>query len=387
MFGANHSNVKKMRESGIELLKLIAILDIMLGHCIQTLSSENPYVAGSEYIMDLSAATNNMQNLFLSFFRIFLPGVLIFFICVSWFLLESNSTDFKRIFYMISEIWFISVAILIVMLVVRTGDIQPGLILSSLFPSTFATNWYMTCYILIYLLHPILNGLIYGMDKKRHFRCVAILSGLYIFINYFKNIIGKSGFFFTNWLVTWITVYFIVAYMKIYLMEFCNSTKANLRLFMFGAGGHVFLFILTDIIGLYTPMMKNKLLIWNVECSPFYIMACIAMFNLFRRFKFQSKGINYVSSLTLIMYITHENILIRNYIRPYIFKYIYEQFGYDFIVLWVLIITVLTFIISFILGAFYDIFLKQSVKRISDMVFECIKKKYLKLEARIIKLK
>lgn len=58
---------------------------------------------------------------------------------------------------MILEIWTVSIIILIVTYVILQGNISAKIVLESLFPTTFANNWYMTCYLLFYAIHPLLN--------------------------------------------------------------------------------------------------------------------------------------------------------------------------------------------------------------------------------------
>ena len=86
-----------MRDSGIELLKVIAILLIVISHVVQTLSSENPLIGYSDYILDLSCATKEMQLVILMIMRHFgALGNSIFFICSTWFLLDSKIVSVKK---------------------------------------------------------------------------------------------------------------------------------------------------------------------------------------------------------------------------------------------------------------------------------------------------
>ena len=78
---------RNARDSGIELLKILAIFLIVISHVAQTLTSENPYITYNGYIVDISHATTNIQHLILVCFRTFGPlGNSIFFVCSTWFL-------------------------------------------------------------------------------------------------------------------------------------------------------------------------------------------------------------------------------------------------------------------------------------------------------------
>ena len=56
----------------------------------------------------------------------------------------------------------------------------------------------MTCYLLFYLVHPILNKIIEQMDQKQLFRSTVALTILYIEFNFIK-----SKLFFGSDLILW----------------------------------------------------------------------------------------------------------------------------------------------------------------------------------------
>ena len=83
------------RRSGIELLKIAAILLIVISHITQTMHAPNPDIAYSGYLIDLDSATRSLQTFVLILFRHFgVLGNTVFFICSAWFLLESDK--FKK---------------------------------------------------------------------------------------------------------------------------------------------------------------------------------------------------------------------------------------------------------------------------------------------------
>lgn len=63
---------------------------------------------------------------------------------------------------MIVEIWVVSVVILFCCLVALHGRISAKNIAKSFLPTTFENNWYLTCYLLFYPLHSVLNRVIEG---------------------------------------------------------------------------------------------------------------------------------------------------------------------------------------------------------------------------------
>lgn len=57
------------RNSSIELLKIVGIILIVISHVVQTLHSNNDYVIENDYILDISTATTNIQQLILTILR------------------------------------------------------------------------------------------------------------------------------------------------------------------------------------------------------------------------------------------------------------------------------------------------------------------------------
>lgn len=69
------------RRFGIELLKIIAMIMIVVSHVTQTLYSENIHYA-SDYVIDIKQATTSIQQLILLLFSFCgEQGNLIFFTC------------------------------------------------------------------------------------------------------------------------------------------------------------------------------------------------------------------------------------------------------------------------------------------------------------------
>lgn len=89
---------------------------------------------------------------------------------------------------MLCEIWFVSMFIFVVMLIIRKGDISGEIFLNSIMPTTFASNWYLTCYLLFWPIHPLLNVVINKLDKQHLFRISTALFVIYACFNFIKKI-------------------------------------------------------------------------------------------------------------------------------------------------------------------------------------------------------
>lgn len=120
----------------------------------------------------------------------------------------------------------------------------------------------------------------------------------------------------------------------------CNI-KINIILFAGGLLGNTLTVILTNILGLHFEIFRDQLLKWNIRTNPFIILSAIAAFNIMRQLRFKNAIVNGISAYSLLIYIIHENLLVRTYFKPYIWHYIYNKFGYEHVIAWVFAVSIL----------------------------------------------
>lgn len=383
MLNSKQHHLLETRNSSIELLKIIGIILIVISHVVQTLYAPNEYVTTNAYILNVSRATVNAQQFILTLLQYGGSfGNTVFFACSAWFLLESHKSNKKKIFQMLMDTWVVSILILIVVYVIRNGNIDIELIIKQILPTTFGNNWYITCYLLFYLLHPSLNWVIKKMEQPALLKSTLLLFFLYFCVNYIMG-----GLFFSSNLIFWIALYFIIAYIKYFLVDLSNNIKTNLILFAFGFLGNIGIVLLTNILGLRVEMLSNSLLRWNTNCSPFLLMMAISMLNIARNIHFKSNAINYISSLSLLIYIFHENLLLRTFYRPLMWNYIYTQFGYTYVIVWTLVLTVIVFCFGLMASFIYKNTIQKIVVSVCNWLYPILQKLYSKAETKILEFR
>lgn len=373
------------RDSGIEFLKISAVILIIISHVVQTVGTPNSYVPFQDYVISLDTATQNVQRLIMTMLRY--SGVLgnsIFFSCSAWFLLDSERSNKRKILKMFLDIWIVSIISLVAGLFIYKGNIGKGIIMFLLMPNILASNWYTTCYLLFYMLHPFLNKLINQMTKVTLFRLSSVLMVLYIFMNwiiypFFGDIL------FTSAIILWVAIYLIIAYMKLYLTDLSNNIKFNVGIVCFGLIVNCGVVVATNYLGLRISCFQNKLLCWNNNCNPFLIIVAIGLLNISRNIKFHNYYINQVSKLSLLIYIIHENRFFRVYIRPQMWQFVYQKYGYSNIVMWTMILTVLLFCGSLILSLIYKQTLGKVVEKLVNQVYPHLVSHYVRFEEKLLR--
>lgn len=99
---------------------------------------------------------------------------------------------------------------------------------------------------------------------------------------------------------------------------------------------------------------------WSLLVNPIITVMTLSLFFIFKETnnKIVYHGtvkivISLISSLSLLIYVIHQNILIANYVKPQIWSVLHRVFGYQYLVGLSLVFTVASFIISFFISVLY----------------------------------
>lgn len=345
----------RTRKSGIELLKVFAVIMIVMSHAIPF--TTNGILADGtvvDYMLNLNLATENIQIFICNLIRYGGQlGNAIFIVCSAWFLIDSKGTKFEKIFNIIVDSFLISLSILLIYSLLGF-KLNFTTIIKQLMPITMKNNWYVTCYLLFYLIHPLLNIIIKEVNQKQLFYINFSMFGLY-------SVIGSiflESYFYTQ-LIGFIEIYFIVAYVKLYMKNFTLDKKKNILILIISSISYFLLIALTNILGLHISLLSDKMLHWCYFYNPFILAISISLFNLFKNFDFSNKFINYLSSLSLYVYIIHTNNLYVRYTFLQSYSYILKTFSFKKILLIVLIYGVCLFSISYVLAVVYNFCIRK----------------------------
>ena len=240
--------------------------------------------------------------------------------------------------------------------------------IKQVFPTTFANNWYMTCYIIFLFIYPWLNKLISITNQRQLLRIVLFSSTLWIIICYFK-----PGLFFTSSLTIWISIYFLIAYLKLYCKNIVTNTKVGIWLIVVGIIGYIGQVVVTNYVGLYLiSFFLEKVMRWNSNNCPFYIMIALGSLIVALKSNFKSKFINYISSLSMLVYLFHENYLFRTYTRPVIWKYLYKAYTFNNVVLLDLAYSLILFAVAIIVSFVYKETIQKFTTKMSNKLYLAI---------------
>lgn len=308
-------DVKKERNSNHELMRIISMFFIVLGHVL--LFSD---------LLNTPNKTANMVYYFLEFILIIHVNS---YVLVSGYYQSNSKFKQSKLWQIINCSWFYRVLMLIVFSVFGIISVNKVQVFKDLLPVTLDNYWFIKDYILLYCLSPFLNKFIKSIDK-RSFQKLLIVG--FIIFSIIPNITG--GEFFANngyTLYNFIYLYLIGAYLRIYPIDksyfFRIFSKEAFRIIM------VIVFIscvfLNYVLYFYSKQITGfndffDLSAYYISSSsiaysnPIIIIQTIAYFSFFSTLSFHSKFVNKCSSLMLGVYMIHEN----RYVRANLYKWL-----------------------------------------------------------------
>ncbi len=333
----------KQRNSSIELLKVFAVVMIVLSHAA---AGALGYVEGLPSKVTTAELVNLGQI-----------GNCLFFIASAWFLCASIKFKPEKAIKLVSESIVTSLAC--TAFVVLLGyQLSKGEILLSAFPITYGYNWFISCYLLVYMIHPLLNAVISNMSRQQHFN---LISSMIVIYGCFVITIGGGKLYYTE-LLGFIMIYFITAYLK----QYHHNIKIKFLL-MWITLGLLLWQVSTIVISLGgKPLWLNKFV------NPCFMLIAFPAFLYVVKFNFTNRFINWLSSLSLMIYMLHNNKLVREILEVDFFLKQSKISSNGEIFITVLLWFIITLLLSIIVGAlFQKIFSLSCFGRLYNYVSNC----------------
>lgn len=283
--------------------------------------------------------------------------------CLGWFLCLSDRIRLNRVVKLVLDVLAISLVILA--LAILFG-VRPGAkdIVKCLFPTTFANNWFVTCYILLYAVHPALNWVFKRLGKRGHAGVCIVFFGIYMLLP-----AVHGGHYYISEFLIMVTEYALVAYGRYYLPETLGCAKIGWIAFLVGSVGTILAIVLLEQVGLRVDALSSKMLHFDNDGNPLLFLSVLGCFNLVRLRPFVNGRVNRIAPIMLLVYLIHENLIVRSYVRPSIWLWIHDVLGYDMLFVWLALFSFALFLVALLLGALYNKTLSKpgTVKNLSQI--------------------
>lgn len=371
-----------MRKSSVELLKVIAIVLIVINHVTMTLEALGVDKFISAYDNgSLEYAATSPQVFMLMVFRTFGAwGNALFFCCSAYYFFRNkNCFNITKELRLLAESWTISIICLISYMVLINRHIGLSFIIKSLLPNFFCNNWYITCYLLFYPIHPLLNRLIDNLTRKEHLSVALFGFILYYCLGYLKE-----DSFFASRLVQWVVLYIILAYPWKYMPNTCKDRTINMWLLFTSSLSSGAVLLAYNALSLRFAMLDGHVSHWFTNANPFIVVGAFASMNLCVTGLMKSNFINRISRHSLYVYLLHENLLFRVVPRRMFVMSISALFGISSPVVLVLLCTFFLLCICCVCSRLVMLLTDSPIegvsKRLASMIEERVNRMYVLLE-------
>lgn len=301
------TNTNKKKNSSIELLRIVAMFFIVLGHYTTH--------GGFSNVID----EMNFNSTYLSCIALF-GGIscYIFSLITGFYMVDNNSNflmQYKRFFKLLSQLLFYSLCALLFLMLLKAFNFlqnDSNLALNStsivhcFFPIFFG-NWYFKTYLYFMLFIPFINKTINSIQRIEHMVLAYVAFITWCIINnlaIMDSLYGSLGMMFT--------MYLIGSYIKKYKNRFKINNTLYLSIALFSSLLKIVIQILYHIssVNAFLVAMENVFGSFNVMDCIDSLLSCIIaiyLFLFFSNFDFQNKKIDAIASSTSGIYLLHDN--------------------------------------------------------------------------------
>lgn len=196
-------------------------------------------------------------------------------------------------------------------------------------------------------------------------------------------LLGRSAYFNTN-LVDFIGIYIIVGFIK----KWMNKEKygiAGKKLLIIGMSGWISGTAILNMLGLAVTVFQGRMHSINHFSNPFFICIGIGLVLMASNGHFYSKRINYLSGMSLLVYVIHAHRYMIDYVRHYVFDWILERYSYRCLSVWIVLFAIILYGISMALSVIYTVTIQKTIHKLSEWVGAVIEKRMLCLAGKMEK--
>lgn len=352
---------RKQRNSAIELMKIIALFFVVLCHSLP-LYKLGGTTELTGYLNLREGATNIQQIILIIYSHLGQIGNALFLVPSAYFLLDSNDVNKNKIVQFIADTFIVSVVFLALFIIIK-GNIPISFIITSLFPTTFGFYWFITCYILLYSIHPWLNTVINKLEKKQLFITCVTFFILYCGISFVLD-----GKYYYSQLIGFIVYYFFVSYVKLYLKNLSTNKSVNRKILLFSICGFICLIIVSSYIGVRFNVVNGLVGHFETFINPFIVGIAISLFDLCNTHNWYNKIVNGISATSLLVFVISNNQLACSFLKPNLFEYIFSNYSYSYITIICPVIAFVTLLISILISLVYSATIQKIVRKVCGKI-------------------
>ena len=220
----SQSITKKKRDANIELLRIVAMLMIITLH----------FNYRSNALLVLGEPASNVQIFATVLEAIAITGVNVY-VLISGYYLSSSKVKFSKILLLILQVYFYTLLISGAMMFVGAYSVKPedklDRALRYLFPISSEHYWFVTAYVIMYVLAPVMNAAVNTLKRKQ---LKTVIIGLLTWFCFINSIVpAKFGTDRMGYDFGWfICLYLIAAYIRKYNIVLFRDAKKSALVYL-----------------------------------------------------------------------------------------------------------------------------------------------------------
>ena len=236
------ANAKGNRNLNIELLRIVAMLLIIIGHSI-----------GHTYILD-AIPKNSINYYLVSLLQVISYPATNIYVMISGYLLCEKHFSAKRIATIWIQVFFYSALLMLVFCLVDRETFSIISFIRAILPISGNQYWFARVYIGLYLLMPFINKFVLSLNKKSYqaflLVCFVLFSLWRSFIPFAKTLNSEGG----NSIIWFVILYCFAAYLKLYGFPEELTAKKQvvfaIGLLLFSFGSRLAISFISNMFGL-----------------------------------------------------------------------------------------------------------------------------------------
>lgn len=280
--------MQKKRLSNIELLRIISMFFIMIGHS---------YIRSEGLPSSEEVNFHPISSFFICIVNaIIVDGVNIFVLISGWFGIKFSKNNLAKYLY---QVFFLFILLYLLALISNKAsmsitDIKNVLGLTSGY-------WFITAYLGLFILSPILNKFSENATKQQFTYTLVCLFGFQCFYSWLTSYVDYYGGYS---IILLTSIYLLGRYLRLYPIQMLEDKAVLFYI--------VTIFLIAIIVELGLGKVGNALRMLRYD-SPLVILSSVSLLLSINKIKFQSKFINLLASASFAVYIIHFN--------PYVYPY------------------------------------------------------------------
>lgn len=291
----NMNKTKVVRDSNMELLRIIAMLLVMIVH------------ANFRALPVPTAEETNTETIS-SILRFFTESFSI--ICVNLFILLSGwygiKIKIKRLLEFIFQVLFFSIIGFTIIQLIEPGEYSIKQGISKLLLVNRWDYWFVKAYLGLYLFSPILNTFIEHVTQKQYQLTLFLF---YSFQTIYGWLFPTGAIYFENGYsaMSFMGLYLLARYIRLYPIKFWQKS-------------YIFDVLVYTSITLFTTVITFTFKKYNIAfgsyffmyTSPLVIVSAIHFMLIFTKIHLRSKLINWIACSCFAIYLLHSNSFLAN---------------------------------------------------------------------------